>query len=70
MCSTPIAIRNSFKRGGYDALDEAPCNRRRSHHSVGSFLIADVATLSAQAKVPRVGTWMLDVAKSKYSPGP
>jgi hypothetical protein len=31
---------------------------------------ADVASLSAQASDPRVGTWKLNVAKSKYSPGP
>jgi hypothetical protein len=37
---------------------------------LSAILIADVATLSAQAKDPRVGTWELNVAKSKYSPGP
>jgi len=37
---------------------------------LSAILIADVATLSAQGKDPRVGTWMLNVAKSKYSPGP
>jgi len=31
---------------------------------------ADIANLSAQASDPRVGTWKLNVAKSKYSPGP
>ena len=33
-------------------------------------LAADVARLSAQDKDPRVGTWKLNVAKSKYDPGP
>ena len=31
---------------------------------------ADVAQLSAQDKDPRVGTWKLNVAKSKFDPGP
>jgi len=31
---------------------------------------ADVASLSAQTTDPRVGTWKLNVAKSKYDPGP
>ena len=31
---------------------------------------ADVAQLSAQSKDLRVGTWKLNVAKSKYDPGP
>jgi len=31
---------------------------------------ADVAQLSAQGKDPRIGTWKLNVAKSKYDPGP
>jgi hypothetical protein len=69
MCSTPIAIRNSF-------------NAEVTMHSIrrpvtvaavailSTMLITDVATLSAQAKDPRVGTWMLNLAKSKYSPGP
>jgi len=35
---------------------------------VGSFLWAHSA--SAQAADPLVGTWKLDVAKSKFSPGP
>src|SRR5438552_2745327 len=30
----------------------------------------NVTNLSAQASDPRVGTWKLNVAKSKYSPGP
>jgi hypothetical protein len=30
----------------------------------------DIAQLSAQAKDPRVGTWKLNVAKSKFDPGP
>jgi hypothetical protein len=33
-------------------------------------LVADVASLSAQAQDPRIGTWKLNVAKSKYNPGP
>ena len=33
-------------------------------------LAADAARLSAQDKDPRVGTWKLNVAKSKYDPGP
>jgi hypothetical protein len=33
-------------------------------------LVAGVASLSAQDKDPRVGTWKLNVAKSKYDPGP
>ena len=31
---------------------------------------ADIERLSAQASDPRIGTWKLNVAKSKYSPGP
>jgi len=31
---------------------------------------ADIANLSAQASDPRIGTWKLNVTKSKYSPGP
>ena len=30
----------------------------------------NVTHLSAQASDPRVGTWKLNVAKSKYNPGP
>ena len=33
-------------------------------------LVAGAAIVSAQAKDPFVGTWRLNVAKSKYSPGP
>jgi hypothetical protein len=33
-------------------------------------LVAGVASLSAQDKDPRVGMWKLNVAKSKYDPGP
>jgi hypothetical protein len=33
-------------------------------------LAADVASVSAQNKDPRIGTWKLNVAKSKYDPGP
>ncbi len=38
--------------------------------ALGVVLGADIVSLSAQASDPRVGTWKLDVAKSKYSPGP
>ena len=38
--------------------------------ALGVVLGADIATLSAQASDPRMGTWKLNVAKSKYSPGP
>jgi len=38
--------------------------------ALGVVLGADIATLSAQASDPRIGTWKLNVAKSKYSPGP
>ena len=31
---------------------------------------ANVTNLSAQASDPRIGTWKLNVAKSKYNPGP
>jgi hypothetical protein len=31
---------------------------------------ADIVDLSAQGGDPRIGTWKLNVAKSKYSPGP
>jgi hypothetical protein len=33
-------------------------------------LAADIVNLSAQASDPRIGTWKLNLAKSKYSPGP
>ena len=33
-------------------------------------LVAGAVIVSAQAKDPFVGTWRLNVAKSKYSPGP
>jgi len=38
--------------------------------ALGVVLGADIANLSAQASDPRIGTWKLNVAKSKYSPGP
>jgi hypothetical protein len=38
--------------------------------ALGAVLGADIANLSAQASDPRIGTWKLNVAKSKYSPGP
>jgi len=37
---------------------------------LGIVLGEDIANLSAQASDPRIGTWKLNVAKSKYSPGP
>ena len=33
-------------------------------------VVADIVSVSAQASDPRIGTWKLNVAKSKYSPGP
>jgi len=36
--------------------------------ALGAVLGADI--LSAQASDPRIGTWKLNAAKSKYSPGP
>jgi hypothetical protein len=38
--------------------------------ALGLVLGAGIASLSAQASDPRIGTWKLNVAKSKYSPGP
>lgn len=38
--------------------------------ALGVVLGADIANLSAQASDPRMGTWKLNVAKSKFSPGP
>jgi hypothetical protein len=38
--------------------------------ALGVVVGADIANLSAQASDPRIGTWKLNVAKSKYSPGP
>jgi len=37
---------------------------------LGVLVAADVAQLSAQGKDPRIGTWKLNVAKSKFDPGP
>jgi len=37
---------------------------------VGAFATVLAATLLAQAPDPQVGTWKLNPAKSKYSPGP
>ena len=42
----------------------------RSSLTVGVILVAGLAVLSAQGADPRVGTWQLNVAKSKYTPGP
>jgi len=33
---------------------------------LGVLVAADVAQLSAQGKDPRIGTWKLNVAKSKF----
>ncbi|HYN09013.1 MAG TPA: hypothetical protein VES67_16640 [Vicinamibacterales bacterium] len=33
-------------------------------------VLVGLATLSAQTPDPRIGSWKLDVAKSKYDPGP
>jgi hypothetical protein len=38
--------------------------------AVGVVLGIGVADLSAQMSDPRIGTWKLNVEKSKYSPGP
>ncbi len=38
--------------------------------TVGIVLFAGLSILSAQGADPRVGTWQLNVAKSKFSPGP
>jgi hypothetical protein len=38
--------------------------------TLGVILCAAIAGLSAQATNPRTGSWKLNVAKSKYSPGP
>src|SRR5713101_1796047 len=38
--------------------------------ALGVVLGADIVSLSAQASDPRVGTWKLNVTKSKVSPGP
>ena len=38
--------------------------------AIGVVLAAAVALVSAQATNPRIGTWHLNVAASKYSPGP
>jgi hypothetical protein len=38
--------------------------------TVGIVLVAGLSILSAQGADPRVGTWHLNVAKSKFSPGP
>jgi hypothetical protein len=38
--------------------------------AIGVVLGIGVVDLSAQMNDPRIGTWKLDVAKSKYSPGP
>jgi hypothetical protein len=38
--------------------------------ALGVVVGAGVVSLSAQGSDPRIGTWKLNVAKSKYSPGP
>ena len=42
----------------------------KSALTLGVILVAGLSILSAQGADPRVGTWHLNVAKSKYSPGP
>ncbi len=42
----------------------------RSALTVGVILVAGLSILSAQGADPRVGSWQLNVAKSKFSPGP
>jgi hypothetical protein len=37
---------------------------------LGVILVAGISVISAQATDPRVGTWQLNVTKSKYTPGP
>lgn len=43
---------------------------RASWATLGVVVLAAVAVTVAQTDNPRVGTWELNVAKSKYSPGP
>jgi hypothetical protein len=38
--------------------------------SLGVMVVAGLSLLSAQAVDPRVGTWQLNAAKSRYHPGP
>jgi len=38
--------------------------------TLGVMLGASIVSVSAQASDARIGTWKLNVAKSKYSPGP
>ena len=38
--------------------------------TLGVVLGAGIVSVSAQASDARIGTWKLNVAKSKYSPGP
>ena len=42
----------------------------RSALTVGVILVAGLSILSAQGADPRVGSWRLNVAKSRYHPGP
>ena len=42
----------------------------RSALTLGMIVAAGLSVLSAQGADPRVGSWHLNVAKSKYSPGP
>ena len=42
----------------------------RTSLSLGVMVVAGLSLLSAQAVDPRVGTWQLNVAKSRYHPGP
>ena len=43
---------------------------RTSALTLGVILAAGFAVLSAQGVDPRVGSWQLNVAKSKFNPGP
>jgi hypothetical protein len=38
--------------------------------TLGVIVLAGISVLSAQGTDPRVGSWHLNVAKSKYTPGP
>jgi hypothetical protein len=42
----------------------------RSSLTLGVILTAAAAMIAAQGANPRIGTWHLNVAKSKYDPGP
>ena len=44
--------------------------RARAAWAVLGVVVVAAAVVAAQADNPRIGTWELNVAKSKYSPGP